>query len=144
MKILSILSLVLLMVFAGCEKDSYSPYYGKMKFDRLGNNQITFNIIPTGDSNKLSVEVIRYNFQDTLIKFSLENKEASTLAFLSFYEAVNNKVVLDGDYQETDYVSGSWVFLYFYQGEDEFPVNNTDLRSTLLYFESLVVDKLAD
>lgn len=144
MKYLSLLTVALLFILLGCEKDSDSTFYKNMKFDRLGGGQITFNILPTGSSDKVSVEVTRYNFMDTTIRFSMDNATISTNLFLDFYDAVNNKLELEGDFQQTDFESGTWAYIYFENSTDEVEVTNTEIRTSLLYFEGMVLSHIAN
>lgn len=144
MKILPITLLLIVMIFAGCEKDSNTleAGYDYMHFTRQGGGQIDFNVYSADNVDQVKVIISKINFRDTTIQIIMDSKSENTSAISSFYDVLNNKVQINGDFQQSTLLTGTWAYIYFVANTRETEVTNTGLRDTLLKFEQLVRDKI--
>jgi hypothetical protein len=55
---------------------------------------------------------------------------------------MNNQIKLNGDYKESSLPTGTWAFIYLVNENKQTEVTNTALRTSLLEFERIVVDKI--
>lgn len=144
MKTLSILFLLFLTLFFGCEKDSVSVNgnYDSMHFERQGGGQIDFNLFPTDSVDQVKVIVSKCDFRDTTIQITIIKNSENESIFSSFQNAINDKVSLNGDFQQPVLDAGTWAHISFIAKGKETEVTNIGLRDTLLQVEQLVRNKI--
>ncbi|MGQ1945495.1 hypothetical protein ACT3CD_00155 [Geofilum sp. OHC36d9] len=144
MKIVSILFLLILMIFSGCEKDSESVNgnYDSMHFVRQGGGQIDFSLYSTENVDQVKVIVSIYQFRDTTIQITINRNTENESIFSSFRNAINGKVQINGDFQQSPYETGTWAYIYFITKGKETEVTNIGLRDSLSKFEQLVRDQI--
>jgi len=144
MKILTITLLLFVMILAGCKKesDSTASSYEYMHFERKGGGQIDFNVYSTDNVDEVKVIISKIDFLDTTIQIILDNNSENTSAISSYFDVLNNKVQINGDFQQSTLLTGTWVYIYFVANTRETEVTNTELRDNLLKFEQLVRDKI--
>jgi hypothetical protein len=140
MKRLSILFLLLLIIFSGCEKNSESVNgnYDYMHFVRQGGGQIDFNLFSTENIDQIKVILSKYNYRDTTIQFTINKNSENETFFSTFQDAIKGKIQIKGDFQQSTLVTGTWVYIYFVSDNKETEVTNIELRNTLLKVEQIV------
>ena len=143
MKTIRLLIILLNILVFACEKESVDSYiYDSLHFKRTGAGNIEFNVFPTKNPDQLSVVINKYSFKDTTIKMTLDYSADYSLAFSSFKEAMQDQVVLTGDYKQPTGMTGTWTYVYLVKNNLKTEVTNTDLRINLVSFEQMVKTKL--
>jgi hypothetical protein len=142
MKTASITILLFVVICTGCKKDEVKGFYDSMHFVREGGGQIEFTLSVTDNSNELKAVVTRYVYRDTTIQVLIDVNNDNSSAFSLLNKAMNNQIQLNGDYKESTLPSGTWAFIYLVNENKQTEVTNTALRTSLLEFERIVVDKI--
>jgi hypothetical protein len=141
MKTASITIFLFVAMCTGCKKDEVKGFYNSMHFVREGGGQIEFTLFATDNSNELKAVVTRYLYRDTTFQVLIEVNNENSSAFSSLNKAMNNQIKLNGDYKESSLPTGTWAFIYLVNDNKQTKVTNTALRTSLLEFEGIVVDK---
>ena len=144
MKTRSITFLLLIMILAGCtnDADNITGTYSSMRFVSQGGGAIDFRLSPTSNPNQLQAFVSNYNYRDTTIRIVIDRNVDSAPYFIAFKKALSGEIGITGDFQQPTLPTGTWAFVYVSCNGKDTEVTNAELRSTLLQFEQLVVNKI--
>jgi len=144
MKTRSITFLLLIMIFAGCtnDADNITGTYSSMHFVRQGGGAIDFRLSPTSNHNQLQAIVSNYNYRDTAIRIVINSNVDSAPYFIAFKKALNNGIDISENFQQSTLPTGTWSYVYVSRNGEDTEVTDAELRSTLLQFEQLVVNKI--
>jgi hypothetical protein len=136
--------LILTAIFVGCTKcvTLERGYYESMHFIRNGGGDMEFTLYPTDNTDRVTAIVSRYQFRDTTVQMRIDNSADNAVAFSLLHKAMNNQMVINGDFQQPTAPTGTWAFVYMVANQKETEVTNTDLRNSLLRFEQLVRAKM--
>ena len=144
MKTLSIILLSLIMILAGCknEANSITGTYSSMHFVHQGGGAMDLRLSPTNNPNQLQAIVSNYNYRDTTIRIVIDNNVDSVPYFIAFKKALSSEIDIAGNFQQSTLPTGTWAYVYVSGNGKDTEVTNRELRSTLLQFEQLVVNKI--
>lgn len=144
MKAKTIIILGLLLLLISCEKEP-APIvinYDGIHYVRTGGGATDFRLTRTSDSNIISVSVTLYNYIEVLYYFTIARNSNNTELFDAFYKAVEGNTTITGDYKPTDACTGTWINIYFTKDTTEEETTNTELRTTLIQFETIITDEM--
>jgi len=132
------------MILAGCtnDADNITGTYSSMRFVSQGGGAIDFRLSPTSNPNQLQAIVSNYNYRDTAIRIVINSNVDSTPYFIAFKKALNNGIDISENFQQSTLPTGTWSYVYVSRNGEDTEVTDAELRSTLLQFEQLVVNKI--
>ena len=144
MKTRSITFLLLIIILVGCENDTdiITGTYSSMHFVRQGGGAIDFILSLTSNPNQLQAIVSNYNYRDTTIRIVINSNVDSAPYFIVFKKALSSEIDIAGDFQQSTLATGTWAFVYVSCNGKDTEVTNAELRSTLLQFKQLVINKI--
>ena len=144
MRALSLITLSLIIICTGCDKDEKDPkvYYESMRLIRYGGGANEFKLYPTENPDILQADVIKHHSPDSIIHVSINKNPENMSIFSSYFIAMKNETELSGDFKQSTLYTGTWVYIYLIKDSVETEVSNISLRDSLLKFERLVKDKL--
>ena len=129
-----------LSLFAACNSDRMQTVdkYSSMVFERDGGGNLVFTASPGDDSNSLSIKVTRRNFRDTTITMTLSKEPENASLFEDFFQALEGRRQVVGGFKESTLPTGTWAHIYLVREKERMEVTNTELRNSLLFFETMV------
>lgn len=145
MRKILLLTLLITTALISCKEDSGTPIKGTFKsidFVREGGGNIKFKLSPTESYNAINVIVSEYNFKKVSIQFNITQDLESEKAFNYFYKIIKAEIRIDGDYEQPELPTGTWAYFFAISGQTRIEITNTQLRDSLLKFESIVQDYL--
>ena len=144
MKTLSILALFTCISFSSCEKNNefLIKNYEAMHFVRQGGDQIEFNIFLPVKNDPFNVVVSKYDFHDVSIQMAVYIDASNEHVLSALQNALQNPINIEGEFQQSDLLTGTWANIYFVSNGMEIEVTNIELRNVLLEVEQLVRDIL--
>lgn len=143
MKPIKFILFILILFPFSCEREPVDSYvYDSLLFKRTGAGNIEFKVFPAKIADQVIAVINKYSFKDTLINLILTKSTENSLTFSSFKDAMEDKVVLSGDFKQPTGMTGTWTYVYLVKDNVETEVTNTDLRANLVGFEQMVRAKI--
>ncbi len=145
MKKIIFLTLMIAIVSMSCKDESEPTIKGTFKsidFIREGGGNIKFKLSPTESYNTINVIVSEYDFKKISIQFNITQDFESEKAYNYFYKVIKAEIQINGDYEQPELPTGTWVYFKAISDQNQFEITNTELRNTLLKFESIVLKHL--
>ena len=141
------MTLVTSLLFNSCKDKSTQPEstlgdYDQMLFNRQGGGNLNFSVYPTTSADTFRILVRQRDYRDTTIQFNISRTNTCTSTFDTLILTLNRQIQTTGDFRQSTIPTGTWAYIYVCRDTNKTEVTNTNLRSTLLSFESLVKAKL--
>ena len=144
----SLISIILMTSFFLCAcKDNSTqpgstPGYDHMLFNREGGGNLEFTVSPTPSTDTFTILVTQKDFRDTTIQLNISRFTTCAGTCDTLIMALNDQIQITGAFKQSTLPTGTWAYIYVCRDSDKTEVTNTNLRNSLLTFESLVRSKM--
>ncbi len=142
-KAIIVASLIFIFFIAsGCDNgidSEYSVTFQKLSFTRAGGGDKIFFATLSSNPHQINLEVVRYNFRDTVYHITVTADDTLSGLYNVIDSTLSGKMELKGNFVQPSELTGTWVFIYVVDTENEsVEITNESLRNRLLLLEGIV------